>query len=135
MKQMGLTTGSKSATTPATRQKIGALTDDEKELAPNQATIFRGIVARGNYLSQDRSDIRSAVKESSRRMSKTRVKDVNAARSLARYLSTRMRVICHFKKQKNWLKRWEDGVIPTGQDVLKLGKARAEVYSDSERTP
>ena len=50
------------------------------ELAQKESTRFRRIVARGNYLSQDRSDIRFAVKELSRHMAKPRIGDVEAAK-------------------------------------------------------
>ena len=43
-------------------------------------------MARANYLSQDRSDIRFAVKELSRRMSQPTVADRWALNRLARYL-------------------------------------------------
>ncbi len=48
---------------------------DVEELTPQDATIFRAIVARGNYMSIDRSDIRFAVKELARRMAKPRNND------------------------------------------------------------
>ena len=56
------------------------------------------------------SDIRFAAKELSRKIAKPRVRDVNAAKRLARYLSTRMRVICHFKYQEKpkHLEGWSD---------------------------
>ena len=96
---MGLEEESKAVATPAIRVKPGEVLGGEKEISAQEATIFRSIVARANYLSQDRSDIRFAVKELSRRMAKPRVRDVNTAKRLARYLSTRMGVIFHFKRQ------------------------------------
>ena len=73
VKQMGLEPGSKAVATPALRMKIDEVKDGNEELGNDQATVFRGIVARGNYLSRDRSDIRFAVKELSRKMAKPRV--------------------------------------------------------------
>ena len=35
---------------------------DEKKLSSNEATVYRGCVARGNYLAQDRTDVQYAVK-------------------------------------------------------------------------
>ena len=97
VKQMGLRPGSRSVATPSVRVKPGDVPGDEAEIGTKEQTIFRGIVARANYLSQDRSDMRFAVKELSRSMAKPRFRDVNVAKRLARYLSTRMRVICNFK--------------------------------------
>ena len=48
---MGLKPGSKSVSTPAVRVKPGEVEGDENELEPNEQTVFRGIVARANYLS------------------------------------------------------------------------------------
>ena len=101
-----------------------------------EASIYRGIVARANYLSQDGSDIKFATKELSRRMAKPRVKDVKAAKRLARYLSTRTRMICHFKKQQKpkEIESWSDsdwarcleirkstsgGLLKIGDHILK----------------
>ncbi len=42
--------------------KPGEVPGEEKEIGAQEQTIFRGIVARANYLSQDRSDVRFAVK-------------------------------------------------------------------------
>lgn len=91
---------SKSFVTPGFRIKPGDNPGDEQELGPRETSIFRGIVGRANYLSQDRSDIKFATKELSRRMAESRLRDVNASKRLARYLSTRTRMICHIKKQK-----------------------------------
>ena len=100
VKQMGILANSKSVTTSGTRVKSGGNPGDEKELEPRGASIFRGIVERAHYVSQDRSDIKFATKELNRRMAEPRVRDVNAAKTLARYLSTRIRTMCHFRKQK-----------------------------------
>ncbi len=54
----------------------------EMELEAPQASIFRGIVARANYLGQDRTDIKYATKELSTRMAKPRERDVEIAKRL-----------------------------------------------------
>ena len=48
---------------------------DKVELNPRSASLYRGMVARANYLAQDRSDIRFAVKELCRAMSSPTSKD------------------------------------------------------------
>ena len=62
VKQMGLKPGSKSVSTPAVRVKPGEVEGDEKEVEPNEQTVFRGIAAGANHLRQDKSDIQFAVK-------------------------------------------------------------------------
>ena len=59
---------------------------DDNPLTGADATKYRGIVARGNYLSQGRTDIQFAVKELSRRMSKPTEDHFEALRRLCRYL-------------------------------------------------
>ena len=101
-------------------------------------SIFRRIVARANYLSQDRSDIRFAVKELSRHMSKPRVRDVSSAKRLARYLVAKPTMICHFRRQDKpqGIEGWSDsdwagcletrkstsgGLIRWGSHIPQLG--------------
>ena len=48
---------------------------DDDELVQDQASKFRALTARANYLAQDRTDIRFAVKELSRKMAKPNNKD------------------------------------------------------------
>ena len=68
--------GMQRLSTPGRRTKREELReDDEEELQSKQATAYRALVARANYLSQDRTDIRFAVKELSRHMSKPRKQD------------------------------------------------------------
>ena len=63
------------------------------------ATKYRALVARGNYLSQDRSDIRFAVKELARRMSKPRKTDMKGLIHLGKYLLGRPRVVNEYRYQ------------------------------------
>jgi len=153
-KQMGLIRGTKGAPTPGIRRKAEEV--DETELEAGESTIFRGIVARANYLGQDRSDIKFAVKELSRRMAKPRKGDVEAAKRLARYLVGRPRVVCWFKRQErpgqtegwsdsDWagcletrkstsggLIKWGTHVLKTWsvtQNVIALSSGEAEFYA------
>ena len=68
VKRMGLGAGSKGVATPGIKMKYIEGADELKELQPGETSKFRGLVARANYLSQDRGDIKFAVKELSRRM-------------------------------------------------------------------
>ena len=65
---------SKSVATPGIREE--GEVDTQSELLPrDQGTQYRAVVARGLYLTQDRSDIGYAVKELSRWMSRPTQKD------------------------------------------------------------
>ena len=53
---------------PGEHEARGKEEDNEVELGPGEATTYRSIAARANYLAQDRTDIGFATKELSRRM-------------------------------------------------------------------
>ena len=84
--------GKQSVVTPGIKR------DDEKDeeqdqdrLDPVRESAYRGTTARANYLAQDRLDIRYAVKELSRWMSKPRNKDWKRLIRLGKYLIGRER--------------------------------------------
>ncbi len=58
-----------------------------------QIKIFRSVVARANYISQDRPDIQYATKELCRRMAGPTAADWNSLKRLSRYLRGRPRMI------------------------------------------
>ena len=58
--------------------------DDEEELDGMLAWRYRSVVARANYLAQDRPDIRLSVKEPCREMSSPRKKGWRALKNLCR---------------------------------------------------
>ena len=67
-------------------------------------------MARGNYLSQDRSDVKYTVKELSRHMGTPRVKDAKRLIRFAKYLLTRPRHVTRYDYQR-WngsLNIWSD---------------------------
>ena len=64
VREMGLNKGGKTVITPGIKED--AKEDDEKELRGEHATKYRALVARGLYLTQDRSDIQYTIKELSR---------------------------------------------------------------------
>ena len=66
-----------------------------------KATMFRAIAARANYLGQDRSDIRYAVKALCRSMSKQRQRDIEAFCRLGKYFKGRQRWIQKYDYQES----------------------------------
>ena len=64
--QVGLNDGSSSLSTPGVKDNQDG---SERKVGNKEATQCTGLVARANYLCQDRSDIRFAVKELCRGMS------------------------------------------------------------------
>ena len=65
VKDLELELTSKSVSTPYDSTDKA---EDEEELSPGEATKYRSNVARGNFMSLDRSDIQYTVKELSRGM-------------------------------------------------------------------
>ena len=75
--------------------------ESSNDLTHEEAFRFRAIVARGNYLAQDRTDVQYAVKELSRRMPTPKECDWVSAKRLGRYLIGRTRSVLHFGYQDN----------------------------------
>ena len=74
---------------------------DVEELSREDASVYRALSARGNYMAQDRTDVRFAVKEISRHMSKPRNVDWEALIRLGKYLKGRERFVTHYEYQQN----------------------------------
>ncbi len=72
--------------------------EDQIALSPGDATKFRSLAARCNYLSPDRPDIQFATKEVCRAMMTPNVSDWSKLKKLIRYLKGRPRLVLNF----NW---------------------------------
>ena len=73
----------------------GQVEVEEKELQKEDASQFRALAARANYLAQDRPDIQFAVKEVARRMARPTTADWSLLKRLARYLVVAPRSVTH----------------------------------------
>ena len=71
----------------------------EQTLSPEDSTQYRALVARANYLAQDRADICFAVKELCKRMSKPNQSDWKALKILGRYLVDKARLTVRYDDQ------------------------------------
>jgi hypothetical protein len=119
---------------------------DDENLEPMEATCYRAAVARGNYLSQDRSDVKYTVKELSRHMGTPRVKDAKRLIRFAKYLLTRPRHVTRYDYQR-WngcLNIWSDtdyagcretrkstsgGLITIGDHVIRFWSSTQKVIA------
>merc|ERR1711940_193151 len=88
--QLGLNSSAKSLTTPGKREEAEG---GEMELTVEEATQYRAMTARANYLARDRSDIQFPVKELCRKASDPRQGDWRALKRLGRDLTQRTRSI------------------------------------------
>ena len=87
-KELRLEKDSKGLGSPNYKRGEG---EDQRELDAERSRKYRQLVARGNYLAQDRADIQYAVKELSRTMSMFAEEDWKALKKLGRYLVKRPR--------------------------------------------
>ena len=74
--------------------------DDDKELTGKDGAKHRRLVAKLNYIAQDRPDIQYATKELCRHMADPRQADLKAMKRLARYLVRRERLIPKYDIQQ-----------------------------------
>ena len=77
------------------------LADGDSYLAKHEASRFRALAARANYLAQDRPDIQYSVKEVARRMCRPRQSDWVLLKRLARYLVGAPRALLKYYWQKS----------------------------------
>ena len=128
---------------------------DDPLLNGAQATLYRAVAARLNYLSPDRPDIAYSVKEAARAMSAPRESHMTKIKKLGRYLKGKPRLICKFRWQdepdtlttftdsdwagcKSTAKSTSGGIICLGEHTIKtyskqqkivaLSSAEAELY-------
>ena len=114
----------------------------EEALEAERATMYRSLVARGNFLSQDRTDIQYAVKELSRDMSKPSERSWEGLKRLGRYLLGKERYVVKFEYQE-WegkLSVWTDtdyaGCLRTRKStsggLVRLGKHLVKSWSNTQ---
>ena len=78
---------------------VGGSEESSSTLPPAEATKYRAVSARLNYLCQDRVDISYACKEAARRMSSPKAGDWHLLKRIARYLRSVPRLCQIFKWQ------------------------------------
>lgn len=88
----------RSTRTPGTKERTDEPGDDIP-LPGGEATAFRGITMRANYLAQDRAEIKFAAKECAREMKEPKRRDSKALKRIARFLKGRRRLVQMFRYQ------------------------------------
>ena len=96
VKEMGLEEGSRSLAAPGRKEG----NEDDTLLEPKEASKYRALVARGNYLGQDRSDIQFTIKELSRTMGTPTQGGWNRLKRFSRYLLDKTRVVTKYVYQE-----------------------------------
>jgi len=128
--------GANSVTTPGEEEKEWEVEENGQELSGEDATRFRALAARANYLALDRPDIQFPVKEVCRGMAKPTVGHMKKLKRIGRYLVGRPRVVTKYEWRgeerevevygdSNWAgckttgKSTSGGVAMIGGQVLK----------------
>ena len=94
---------------PGGDRKVIEEEEQSEELQGKEATRFRAVAARANYLAADRPDIQYVVKEVCRRMAKPVRSDWQKLVRLARYLKGAPRLVWEYCWQAG-----RDGIPPSG---------------------
>ena len=95
--ELGFGAESKGVVTPGTKQEMSE--ENERKLEAGWASRYRALVARANYLAQDRPDIQFATKELCREMSDPTLRGWNGLKRLGRYLVAYPRYVQEFRRQ------------------------------------
>ena len=90
----------RSVKTPCEEEKAADEVEYKKELIGSEATAFRGLAARVNYLALDRADLQYAAKEVCRGMAKPTLGHWKKMKRIGRYLVGRPRSITKFPWQE-----------------------------------
>ena len=98
---MGLHAGSNGLEKPIVKEDIKDVGDDQKQerLGPHEASEFRGVAARANYLALDRMDMQFTAKEICRDMAEPRKSSWEKLKRLARYLVEYPRLVWRVQTQ------------------------------------
>ena len=96
--------GSKSAGTPGSKALDHAEgANPELITSPTEVTAYRGMAARGLYLSQDRPELRFATKEIARYMQRPTAGNLASLKRLARFLAGRPRLVTVYRYQGDFV--------------------------------
>ena len=116
--------------------------EDEEEMDKKEATEFRGLAARLNYLAQDSPDLQYPAKEVSREMARPTKGAWRRLKKVVRYLLGREAVVWWYEWQEggSGIRIWADSDWggsrwdrrSTSGGVLKLGKHCIKTWSSTQ---
>ena len=118
--------------------------EGEEEMNAEDAKVYRGLVARLNYIAPERMDIQFAVKEAARNMAKPKKRDWHALVRIGKYLKGRPRMVVNFEWQfaEGTVAAYTDsdwaGCVDTAKStsggIMMIGKHVVKTYSRQQRT-
>jgi hypothetical protein len=147
VEQLGLKDG-KSVATPGISSLVVQSNDNDEDdddsepLCPSDATVYRAIAARCNYLQPDRPDIQYAVKECCRLMQKPTQRAWEMLKRIGRYLRGKPRLVWQYVWQSevdvvdahcdaNWAGCKKSRKSSSG-GTLSLGSHLIKAYSKTQ---
>ena len=98
VEQLGVT-DSRTLSTPGVDGEAEEDNDEDVDITGQDATRFRGVAARCNYLAMDRPDIQFATKEVCREMSSPTTGSYRRLKRIGQYLKRRPRMVWKYKMQ------------------------------------
>ena len=98
IRELGLK-GKRAVVTPGVKMAINE--EDDKHLDPSAATRYRQLIARCNFVAQDRPDVQYAVKEAAKGMSSPKKLDWEKLVRIGQYLAGRPRYVLRYVAQKD----------------------------------
>ena len=137
---------SESRVVSTAMDKSSKLTEDPIPLSPKETTMYRGIVARMNYLGQDRTDIQNTIKELGKDLSGPTNHSIVKAKRLMRYLkgAPRLTIMYKYQTMPAGISTWSDsdfagceksrkstsgGVLMHGKHLICLSSLNCCMYS------
>ena len=94
---LGFATNTTGVVTPGVHPQLEE--DDDNELNEQEASSFRALAARANYLAQDRPDIQYATESLCRDLSSPKERSWQILKLLGRYLQDKPRLAHNFLRQ------------------------------------
>ena len=133
----------KTVSTPGEEPKPWQEVDDAIELGPRQATEYRGLAARINYLALDRADLQFATKQACQGMAKPTTGDWRALKRIARYIAGKPRLVIKYIAQEDpqfvdvysdsdWAGDRRTGRSTSG-GALRIGAHLIKTWSSTQR--
>ncbi len=122
----------------------GEEVEDDEPMEAKDATRYRAIVARLNYMAADRADIQFAVKEAARHMSTPTKSNWHALKRIGQYLKGRPRLVLRYQWQScggtvvtytdsDWAGCKKTGRSTSG-GIVTIGGHVIKTYSRQQKT-
>ena len=117
--------------------------DDDPALIGAEATLYRAVAARLNYLAPDRPDIAFSVKEAARAMPAPKQSHMKMIKKLGKYLKGKPRLVSKFEWQdmpevlttftdSHWAGCLKSAISTSG-GIVCLGKHTIKTYCKQQK--